>query len=322
MNTSTFQTQQVVQTQSQRSHSSARSPASASNGGTERKKSVTNGHYRQGSKLQGPYHHSRNASFVNSPATSPLSPQPTGGTAANAGLASDFTSLTMIYHGAHEHRAADSSSGTVDGSMHTSSTSTLVGDRDAGDIQNTMLTQRRIDRTHSSRTRREHGHQRSQSRQQEQKTVGEYALHHLFNSVSDCIQNMSIDLCDVQFVRQADYKINQCVTGMLDEDFRVERICGPGVDPEFDQLISALGHIARQKPKPLIDTIMYWRKAKGEAATNAKAEVNHVGLFSPRNSAILITLRQNRHLHQSICSGIFLGGTQSRRICCTPVQAK
>ena len=190
MNTSTFQTQHAVQTQTQRSHSSAasaRSPASLSNGGMERKTSITHGHYRQGSKLQGPHQHSRNASFVNSPATSPLSPQPTSATAANTGLASDLTSLTMIHHGAPELRAADLPLSTVNGSMYTSSTPTLAGDRDAGDTTNTMLTQRRIDRTHSSRTRRDNSHQRSQSRQQEQKTVGEYALHHLFNSVSDCI---------------------------------------------------------------------------------------------------------------------------------------
>ena len=129
---------------------------------------------------------------------------------------------------------------------------------------------------------------------------------------------MSIDLCDRQFVRQADYKINQCVTGMLDEDFRVETICGPGVDPEFDQLISALGHIARQKPKPLIDTIMYWRKAKGEAATNAKAGMNQVGLLGLRNTAMLIASRQDRHLHRLLCSETSLGGTQNHRIHYTP----
>lgn len=56
----------------------------------------------------------------------------------------------------------------------------------------------------------------------------------------------------------------------------MEHICGPGADPIFDQLISALGHIAKQKPKPLIDTIMVWRKAKGEAATAAKQAASHV----------------------------------------------
>lgn len=55
-----------------------------------------------------------------------------------------------------------------------------------------------------------------------------------------------------------------------ESDAPVEEVCGPGADASFDQLISALGHIARQKPKPLIDTIMLWRKAKGDSAIMAK----------------------------------------------------
>lgn len=56
----------------------------------------------------------------------------------------------------------------------------------------------------------------------------------------------------------------------------VEEVCGPGVDSTFDQLISALGHIARQKPKPLIDTIMFWRKSKGDSAIAAKQVATQV----------------------------------------------
>ena len=56
----------------------------------------------------------------------------------------------------------------------------------------------------------------------------------------------------------------------------MEEVCGPGVDPDFDQLISALGHIARQKPKPLIDTIMFWRQNKGETANKAQQEMYQV----------------------------------------------
>ena len=61
---------------------------------------------------------------------------------------------------------------------------------------------------------------------------------------------------------------------MGESDAPVEEVCGPGADPNFDQLISALGHIARQKPKPLIDTIMLWRKAKGDAAITARQMTN------------------------------------------------
>ena len=70
--------------------------------------------------------------------------------------------------------------------------------------------------------------------------------------------------------------MNQCIPIPSGLEPRVEDICGPGVDPKFDQLISALGYIARQKPKPLIDTVMFWRKAKGEAASAARNELSQV----------------------------------------------
>lgn len=65
---------------------------------------------------------------------------------------------------------------------------------------------------------------------------------------------------------------------MSEQEPRVEDICGPGVDPNFDRLLWTLGDIARQKPKPLIDTIMYWRKSKGEQAHEAKSELNKVSV--------------------------------------------
>ncbi|KAJ6164695.1 hypothetical protein N7470_003367 [Penicillium chermesinum] len=77
-----------------------------------------------------------------------------------------------------------------------------------------------------------------------------------------------------QFVGQADSKINQAILKLGESEAPVEEVCGPGADPNFDQLISALGHIARQKPKPLIDTIMLWRKGKGDAAITARQMTN------------------------------------------------
>lgn len=81
----------------------------------------------------------------------------------------------------------------------------------------------------------------------------------------------------LQFNLQADQKIAQCITDRGQPEARVELICGPGVDASFDQLIKALGHIARTKPKPLIDTIMLWRKAKSEEASQHRTKLAHVG---------------------------------------------
>jgi hypothetical protein len=80
-----------------------------------------------------------------------------------------------------------------------------------------------------------------------------------------------------QFIAQAEEKISLCITVPLDREPHIEQICGPGVDPSFDQLISALGHIACQKPKPLIDSMMLWRKNKSDAANEARIQLQQVG---------------------------------------------
>jgi hypothetical protein len=92
------------------------------------------------------------------------------------------------------------------------------------------------------------------------RSVAEYALHHLFH----------------EFNMRAEQKISQCMTDRGQPDAHVERVCGPGVDPAFDQVLSALGYIARHKPKPLIDTIMHWRKAKSETAAAERAKLTNV----------------------------------------------
>jgi hypothetical protein len=147
------------------------------------------------------------------------------------------------------------------GGMHLqnlSISSTLVGTEvGSSESSNSGGLSRR--QTVQPRNRRANGHNPSHSRgHSEARTPGEYALHHLLNS----------------FVSQADHKINQCISHVGEMVTPVEQLCGPGVDQTFDQLISALGHIARQKPKPLIDSLMFWRKAKGEAATAAKQLLN------------------------------------------------
>ncbi|KIV99219.1 uncharacterized protein PV09_09083 [Verruconis gallopava] len=143
-------------------------------------------------------------------------------------------------------------------------------------MQSGTANYRRPERMHSSgRTSRSHNHTRSQSRSAHpqapaQVMVSEYALHHLFNA----------------FIGTAEQKINLCLSDARAIEPRVETICGPGVDPAFDQLVSALGHIARQKPKPLIDSLMLWRKQKSEAANAARDErAQALKMLSTTNAA-------------------------------------
>ena len=69
-----------------------------------------------------------------------------------------------------------------------SSSTTLVSDRGYTATENSIntLTQRRVERMHSGKSRRDHGRHPSHSRhhKEELKTVSEYALHVLFTSVS------------------------------------------------------------------------------------------------------------------------------------------
>jgi hypothetical protein len=215
------------------SSSSNSSPDGAHERTLERKPSQSYAHNRKTSIV-----HGRSTSYVNSPATSPLSEH----AQAIAGLDGAVMSQDTI-------TAAFSARGVPAG---------------ASPDALSAVDPPRPQRTVSRASRKGHVHHRSQSRHHqhthELKTVGEYALHHLFNS----------------FISQADQKIIQCMTDRSQPEAEVEFICGPGVDPNFDQLIAALGHIARHKPKPLIDTIMLWRKAKSEEASKLRAQLQTV----------------------------------------------
>jgi hypothetical protein len=221
----------------------------------ERKVSGSYAHNRNTSIVHG-IQHSRNTSFVNSPATSPLSPQ----VIAAAGAPIDGAVMLSQESIAEAFAANGMQPGANTGSGYNSAGAQAA----PGDG---IVAQRKPERATSARSLRSkggHNHHRSQSRHpqhsHELKTVGEYALHHLFNS----------------FISQAEQKINQCMTDRGQPEARVEAVCGPGVDPTFDQLIAALGHIARHKPKPLIDTIMLWRKAKSEEASKQRTQLLNV----------------------------------------------
>jgi hypothetical protein len=163
---------------------------SDSNGGLDQRPQAAHTHYRQNSKAQGIYQHSRNTSYVNSPATSPLGPQSVGSHSVNTVTSPEFSSLTIVNRGTPNRRPTDSLSSTLIGSPTNSSTSTLGGDREQGDGSATMLAQKKLDRGLSVKGRRGHGHHRSHSKQQllqEPTTVGEYALQHLFDAVGNPI---------------------------------------------------------------------------------------------------------------------------------------
>ena len=224
------------------------------------------GHHRQTSIVHGNIQHSRNTSFVNTPSTSPLAPQVISKSTTPDGrdMPEDAVGRLPLLNGS--------------AGLKGHSPSASIGDQPAMSAS----AARRPQRVHSSSSRREHN--RSQSRPHhhiEARTMGENALYHLFNN----------------FITSAEQKITECVGDPLAVEPRVESIMGPGVDPIFDQLISALGQVARRKPKPLIDTLMLWRKKKSEAANEAREVLaqnrSMVDLTSPLQQAVITAERHS-----------------------------
>ena len=138
-------------------------------------------HHRQTSIVHG-IQHSRNGSYASS--NSPLSPQII---AAAGGQRPD------AFMGDPAFASAMSMSSMASGASFASN-STLVPDRGSTAMDGTSISQKRVERMHSGRSRRDgHHHSHSRHHKPELKTVGEYALHVLFTSVS------SINLCLCRF---------------------------------------------------------------------------------------------------------------------------
>ncbi|ROT41832.1 cell morphogenesis protein PAG1 [Sodiomyces alkalinus F11] len=221
-------------------------------------KSVSYGHHRKTSIVHG-IQHSRNGSLA-SASSSPLSPQMIA--AAGAAFAADRPDIHAVARLEADTPASSRPSTSLSGATVVAGPGTNVSERAPLPLDSTphSATQRRIERMHSM-ARREgahhHTHSSKHHKDEQQKTVGEYALHVLFT----------------QFIAQAEEKLNDCITVPFDPEPQVEQICGIGVDPAFDQIIAALGHIARPRPKPLIDSMMLWRKSKSDAANEARSQL-------------------------------------------------
>ena len=225
----------------------------------ERRRSRDYGHNRQTSIIQG-IQHSRNNSQNNSPSYSTRSPPV-------AGPDQDGVVRSGYGHGLAEQydpRSANPSmSTTAFGTYNSySSSATLVPNSYAADVsfangEGDALPLQRPDP--DPNTRQDHSRKKSNKDKADEgpRPVVEYALHHLFNS----------------FVGRADYKMDQCVTGVPEVYPRVEDVCGPGIDQDFDALLAAMGHIARQKPRQLVDTIMFWRRSKSEQYQEAQQKL-------------------------------------------------
>lgn len=112
------------------------------------------------------------------------------------------------------------------------------------------------------------------------KTPAEYTLHIIFT----------------QFVRHAERKLNLCMDFPLDEEPPLVDLLSEGVDAQFDKIVASLGYIARRKPKPVIDSVMFWRKNKSEIASMAATEVERTMSIAKANLSKAQQLNGNSNI--------------------------
>ncbi|KAF4555612.1 putative cell morphogenesis protein [Elsinoe fawcettii] len=204
----------------------------------DRKPSVSYGHHRQTSIVHG-VQHSRGPSNLppnNSP--SPISPQLLF--ANGKSPSPQLHSSSQVPH-LRKSPSASTLSSYVSHSHGNSDVQATVKRHGERHPEKSRLHRLARDEKQRSSSRQKH-------RQPELTTVGEYALHHLLTN----------------FIKEADERIERCMTEQSEANVNIESICGPGADSSFDQLIKALGHIGRDRPKTLIDSVMLWRRGKGE----------------------------------------------------------
>jgi len=173
--------------QARRGHSGSKSPDVSAGRpagydvGLERRPSNSYGHHRQTSIVHG-MQHSRNPSMAGSTASaSPLSPELIAslgrGGFDEAGLPTKLDQLDA--HANFQNPAGMGVNHGIQGTLGT------IQDSDIDDVLNGSTASVVHKRMNSGgMSRRERSHSRSHSKHHsESKTVGEYALHHLFNSV-------------------------------------------------------------------------------------------------------------------------------------------
>jgi hypothetical protein len=81
------------------------------------------------------------------------------------------------------------------------------------------------------------------------RTPSDYALHAIF----------------MRFASSAEMKMEDFLKQPLERDPPLPDFMGPGVDAKFDELLNSLGRIAEKHAKPVLDSIMRWRRSQNES---------------------------------------------------------
>ncbi|KAI0938631.1 hypothetical protein AcV5_000269 [Taiwanofungus camphoratus] len=84
------------------------------------------------------------------------------------------------------------------------------------------------------------------------RTPSDFALHHVF----------------IRFAQSAEAHIDEFLRQPLERESFLVEFMGPRVDVKLDDLLHSLGKIAQKHSKPVVDSIMRWRKTQNECVSS------------------------------------------------------
>ncbi|KAG5645502.1 hypothetical protein DXG03_005912 [Asterophora parasitica] len=117
------------------------------------------------------------------------------------------------------------------------------------------------------------------------KTPSDYALHAIF----------------MRFATSAESKIEKFLQQGLDQEpCLLTDLIGPGIDVQFDETLQSLGKIAQRHAKPVLDSIMRWRRSQhenvGSDISRFHASQSPSGIRSTRPNDVTALLHERKSL--------------------------
>lgn len=94
------------------------------------------------------------------------------------------------------------------------------------------------------------------------RTPSDFALHAIFIRFAACAEQLIDDYVHQPLVRLHSFEDVSISNLTQDRDPSLESFMGLGVDVKFDELLQSLGRIAQNHAKPVVDSVMRWRKSQ------------------------------------------------------------
>jgi hypothetical protein len=124
------------------------------------------------------------------------------------------------------------------------------------------------------------------------RTPSDYALHAVFIRFATAAEN-KIDSFLRQGLVSTEIPHSRYSDLLIFEDCEppLPDIMGPEVDPKFDEVLQSFGKIALKHAKPVIDTILRWRRSQNESVSHDFVRLHHPQ--SSHEAAPILTERKS-----------------------------